>query len=130
MNDAWFHAQSAARKWGGDAKSYHELERFIDCSKEGSVGDVRHRALLHHTEGIGVCMEVFGPTLDIPRTHGTLKVPVRQIAERHILEDIGWLPTHADWIRGLAINPWMSGAQRKMLPLSHILGTGEVHDDD
>jgi hypothetical protein len=115
------HAKSAARKWGGDAEQYYDLERFIDCSKEGSVADVRHRALLHHSEGIGICIERFGPTLTIERVHGVLQVPVRQIAERHILEDIGWIPSHKDWLGDTPIKGWMSGSQRRELPLSHIL---------
>lgn len=119
--DAWMHAQSAARKWGGDADSYYELERFLDSSKEGSIGDVRHRALLHHTEGVAICIEVFGATLTIPRSQGVIHIPVRQVAERHILEDVGWLPSHKDWLGDTPIRPWMSGSQRKQLPLSHIL---------
>jgi hypothetical protein len=115
------HAKSAARHFGGDAEQYYELENFIDSSKSGSVGDVRHRALLHHTEGIAVCIRVFGPTLTIERTHGVLQVPVRQIAERHILEDIGWIPSHKDWLGETPIKRWMSGSQRRELPLSHIL---------
>jgi hypothetical protein len=119
--DAWYHSQSAAKHWGGDPDAYHDLHRFIDRSKAGSVTDVRHRALLHHAEGIDICIEVFGPTLTILREHGSIKVPVRQIAERHIPEDIGWLPTHADWLGDTPIKMWMSGSQRKTVPLSHLL---------
>lgn len=119
--DAWNHALSAARAFGGDADTYWPLERFLDQSKEGSVGDIRHRALLHHTEGVRICLEVFGSTLTVPRTHGVVQVPVRRIAERHILEDVGWLPSHKDWLDGTPIRPWMSGSQRKQIPLSHLL---------
>ena len=119
--DAWYHAKSAAKEWGGDPAVYLELEQFIDQSKEGSVGDVRHRALFHHTEGVRVCLRVFGATLEVPRTHGVIQVPVRRIAERHILEDIGWLPSHKDWLGDTPIRPWMSGSQRKEIPLSHLL---------
>jgi hypothetical protein len=52
---------------------------------------------------------------------GFVEVPVRLIAEQHILEDLGWLPSPADYLDGMPIKPWMSGAQRKTLPLSHLL---------
>lgn len=114
------HAQSAARKWGGTPELYLPIHEFIDSSKR-IIGDVRHRSLYHHTEGVWLCQRIFGVTLDIPRQHGTVQVPVREIAERHILEDLGWLPSPADYLDGMPIKTWMSGAQRKTVPLSHLL---------
>lgn len=119
--NSWNHAQSAARKWGGTPEDYIAVEEFIDSSKK-IIGDVRHRSLYHHTAGIWVCQEIFGRVLTITRHHNTIEVPVRLIAERHVLEDLGWLPTPADYIGGMPIKPWMSGSQRKELPLSHLLG--------
>lgn len=118
--NSWHHAQSAARKWGGTPEDYIAVEEFIDSSKR-IIGDVRHRSLYHHTEGVWLCQQIFGRTLTIPREHGSIEVPVRLIAERHVLEDLGWLPSPADYIAGMPIKPWMSGAQRKELPLSHLL---------
>ena len=98
------------------------MHEFIDSSKK-VIGDVRHRSMYHHTLGVWLCQEVFGRTLTIPKEHGPVEVPVRLIAERHVLEDLGWLPSPKDYIDGMAISPWMSGAQRKELPLSHILSS-------
>lgn len=114
--NSWHHAQSAARKWGGEPEEYLPIEEFIDSSKQ-IIGDVRHRSLYHHTAGVYLCQRVFGDTLTV----GRKKIPVRLIAERHILEDLGWLPSPADYIAGMAIAPWMSGARRKTVPLSHML---------
>lgn len=123
--NSWNHAQSAARKWGGKPEDYIEIEEFIDSSKR-LIGDVRHRSLYHHTEGIWLCQRLFGRVLEIPRKSGdgVIQVPVRLIAEQHILEDLGWLPGPADYIDGMPIKPWMSGSQRKELPLSHLLKSG------
>lgn len=122
--NSWNHAQSAARKWGGRPEDYLPIHEFIDSSKQ-VIGDVRHRSVYHHTLGAYLCQRIFGNTLTVTKKsgHGTHQVPVRLIAERHILEDLGWLPSPADYINGMAIKPWMSGAQRKELPLSHLLGT-------
>jgi uncharacterized protein DUF6915 len=117
--NSWFHAVSAARKWGGAPETYLPIEEFIDSSKR-IIGDVRHRAMYHHTAGVWLCQEIFGVTIAVGE-RGIL-VPVRLIAERHILEDLGWLPSPADYIKDMPIKVWMSGSQRKELPLSHLLG--------
>lgn len=111
--NSWYHARSAANKWGGKPEDYLPVEEFIDSSKQ-VLGDVRHRAMYHHTQGVWVAQAVFGST--ITTTAGAV-VPVRLIAERHILEDLGWLPTPADWLRDTSIAAWMGGKQRKTMSL-------------
>lgn len=112
--NSWFHAQSAARKWGGKPEDYLPIEEFIDSSKK-VIGDVRHRMMYHHTLGVFLCQDVFGPTLQV----GEHKVvPVRLIAERHIIEDLGWLPSPADYIKDMPIATWMSGAKKTQVALS------------
>ncbi|MGC9439276.1 DUF6915 family protein [Streptomyces sp. WG5] len=120
--NSWNHAQSAARKWGGVPEDYIEIEEFIDSSKV-SIGDVRHRALYHHTEGVWLCQRIFGRTITVAKKngHGTVEVPVRLIAERHIQEDLGWLPSPADYLKNTPVEKWMSGSQRKEVPLSTLL---------
>lgn len=125
--NSWHHAVSAARKWGGTPEDYIEVEEFIDSSKK-ILGDVRHRSLYHHTEGVWLCQRIFGRTLTVPKVDhktgdetGLMQVPVRLVAERHVLEDLGWLPSPKDYIDGMPIAAWMSGAQRKELPLSTLL---------
>ncbi len=120
--NSWNHAQSAARKWGGTPEDYIQIEEFIDSSKQ-VIGDVRHRSIYHHTTGVWLCQQVFGRTISVPKQngHGTVDIPVRLIAERHVIEDLGWLPSPADYLSGMPIKPWMSGSQRKELPLSHLL---------
>lgn len=118
--NSWFHAVSAAHKWGGIPEDYIEIEEFIDSSKK-IIGDVRHRSLYHHTESIWLCQRVFGRVLLI----GHKQVPVRLVAERHIEEDLGWIPSPSDYIKGMPVSPWMSGRQEKVLPLSTLKLTGD-----
>jgi hypothetical protein len=122
--NSWYHAQSCARKWGGAPDLYLPIHEFIDSSKQ-VIGDIRHRSLYHHTLGVFLCERIFGKTLTVTRNNGSIEVPVRLIAERHVLEDLGWLPSPADYIEGMPIKPWMSGAQRKELPLSHLIQSNE-----
>lgn len=118
--NSWNHAQSAAKKWGGEPSDYLEIEEFLDSSKK-ILGDVRHRSIYHHTEGVWLVQRVFGVTLDIQKGSRIVKVPTRLIAERHIIEDLGWLPSPADYIKGMPIEAWMSGSRRKEVPLSTLL---------
>jgi hypothetical protein len=121
--NSWRHAESAAKRWGGTPEDYIAIEEFIDSSK-AVIGDVRHRSVYHHTIGVWLCQHLFGRVLTLKRRNGLgeLTVPVREVAERHILEDLGWLPSPADYINGMPIAAWMSGSKRKDVALSHILG--------
>ena len=62
MADAWHHAVSSARKWGGRPEDYHHLHAWFDESKH-HFGDFRHRAVRHHTEGIAELVAFYGPKL-------------------------------------------------------------------
>ena len=116
--NSWFHAQSAARKWGGDPELYLPIEEFIDSSKK-IIGDARHRSVYHHTEGCWLVQKIFGNCLVWPKGNGQGMnyVPTRLIAERHIIEDLGWLPSPADYIRDMPLAAWMSGSQKKEMAL-------------
>lgn len=110
--NSWFHAKSAAHKWGGEPEDYLDIEEFIDSSKQ-VIGDHRHRSLYHHTLGVFLCEKIFGKTRKIEKGNRFIDVPVRLIAERHIEEDLGWLPSPSDYIQGMIYKPWMSGPKLK-----------------
>jgi hypothetical protein len=117
--NSWYHAQSSARKWGGVAEDYLPIHEFIDSSKK-IIGDSRHRSIYHHTEGVWLCQRIFGVTLQV----GHKRIPVREIAEQHIIEDLGWLPSPADYVKNMSLSPWMSGKKEKVVPLSTLKLTG------
>ena len=52
---------------------------------------------------------IFGVT--ITNSAGRI-VPVRLIAEQHILEDLGRVPSFADWVRCIKPEPWMGRTSR------------------
>jgi hypothetical protein len=52
---------------------------------------------------------IFGVT--ITNSAGRI-VPVRLIAERHIVEDLGRVPSFADWVRCIKPEPWMGRTSR------------------
>ncbi len=103
MAHADHHAVSSARKWGGKPEDYQPVHDFLDGSKI-IMADFRHRALRHHAEGC-YAEALFGVTI----TNSAGKaVPVRLIAEQHIMEDLGRIPSFADWVRCIRPQPWMA----------------------
>lgn len=122
MSNTFYHAQSAARHWGGTPEDYYEIEKFIDSSKE-VMGDVRHRALYHHTQGVFLCEKLFGTTIEVAKRNGTgtLLVPVREIAERHIVEDCGYIPSPSDWLTKMELQGWMGGKRHTFVGREDLL---------
>lgn len=116
--NSYYHAKSSARKWGGSWEEYHSIHAFLDSSKE-ILGDVRHRALYHHTAGCFVVEKIFGPVIVISTG---AHVPTRLIAERHIIEDLGWLPSPTDYLKhiNIADGAWMGGHPDKVGIPEHI----------
>jgi len=106
MAHSYHHAVSSARKWGGIPDDYLAIHTWMDLSKE-IVADFRHRALRHHAEGAFAAEAAFGVTII---NSADKHVPVRAIAELHIREDLGWIPSFADWVRCIRPEPWMGRA--------------------
>jgi hypothetical protein len=121
MGHCYHHALSSAKKWGGTAQEYLPLHQWFDESK-AITADFRHRALRHHAEGIFMLERFFGPTLIL--STGRV-VPVRLIGEQHVREDLGFIPSFADWVRCIRPQPWMGAPSRSTVtsipssPASH-----------
>lgn len=117
MANPWHHAVSSARKWGGTPEDYLHVHEWFDATK-GWLPDFRHRAIRHHSEGIAQCVELFEPIrfrVDAPiGSRVRIKiVPIRWVAEQHVTEDCGRIPTAADWLRCMNdVQPWMTGARK------------------
>ncbi len=63
-----------------------------------------HRALRHHSAGIFEAERIFGRAIV---NHDGRSVPVRFIAEQHVREDCRRIPSVADWLRHIPVEPWM-----------------------
>lgn len=122
MSNSFYHARSSARKWGGEPEDYIAIHEWIDASK-AHFGDARHRALRHHTEGCWEAERVFGLTITVKkkRTGVEVRVPVREIAEQHIFEDLGYIPSLADWLQNMELKQWMGGKVKTVVSRSDVL---------
>jgi hypothetical protein len=99
------HAESSAKKYGGEPLNYIELHEWFDCTK-AHTGNWTHRALRHHAAGIQESIAVFGHV--IVNSSGRA-VPTKLLAEQHVTEDCGFIPTIQDWLAPLKTHPepWM-----------------------
>jgi len=107
MAHPYHHALSSVKKWRGTVNDYLPLHSWFDESKM-LTADFRHRALRHHAEGIFMAERVFGPTLQLSTNR---IVPVRWVGEQHVLEDLGFIPSFADWAKLIRPEPWMGRAR-------------------
>lgn len=110
MSNCYYHSLSSVKKWGGKPQDYQAIHNWFDESKK-IVAHFTHRALRHHAEGCFAAEKEFGVT--ITNSDGK-KVPVRLIAERHIKEDLGWIPSFQDWAIQIKATKWMMKGQHKL----------------
>ena len=103
------HAKVSVKKYGGVVEDYLPIHDFIDSTK-AALPDVRHRALLHSSFGIFLIEKVFGTY--ITNSDGK-QVSTRDLAEEHVIQDLGFIPTVEKWLGNLPIEPWMGGAVKR-----------------
>jgi len=113
MSHPYHHSISSAKKHGGIWQDYIHIHNWFDETK-AHFPDMRHRALRHHAEGIFWCEKEFGVV--IINKDGK-SIPVRAIGEQHLMEDIGFIPTIADYLKEMNQTGWMykPGEGRKIL---------------
>jgi hypothetical protein len=92
--------------WQEDYLAIHEK---IDSSKSAHA-EVTHRCVFHSAFGIYLIEDIFGRT--VVNSYGK-EVFVRDVAEQHVLEDLGCIPSLSDWLREMPARPWMAGARKQ-----------------
>jgi len=105
------HAKLSKKRYGGEIEDYLPIHNFIDSSKI-SMPDVRHRALLHSSFGCYLAEQMFG--VYITNAEGK-HVSVRDLAEEHVQEDLGFIPTVEKWLNKMPMELWMSGGVKHKL---------------
>ena len=106
MSNPIIHAESSAKNFGGDMNDYINIHEKMDCSKAW-MPDNRHRVLTHTMFWIKeVMIPIYGSY--ITNSDGK-KISVKDICERHILEDykMKFIPTPQDFIQEMNVKDWM-----------------------
>jgi hypothetical protein len=65
--------------------------------------------LRHHSHGVFECERLFGTTLELSTGR---TIPLRWVAEQHVVEDVGCIPTLGDWLSCIQPRPWMTRSRR------------------
>lgn len=105
---SFLHDNIMAKKYGGLPSDYSDIDDFIDSTKT-AVADVRHRAILHSAFGCFLVEKVFGRVRI--NSDGREYSP-RDVAEQHIIQDLGFIPTMESYLRHMTLMPWMSGTEK------------------
>jgi len=98
------HSKNSVKLHGGKLEDYLEIHTWFDESK-AHYADYRHRALRHHSQGIFECEQKFGYYIT---NSDNKKVAVRELGEKHVMEDLGCIPTVSDWLKWIQPQQWMS----------------------
>lgn len=104
----WIHAENSAKRFRGNPEEYLKIHDWFDQTK-AHVPDMRHRAILHSSFGIYLCEQFFGTYL---HTSASV-VQVRDIAEWHVIEDLGFIPTVQDYLKDMPFYEWLGGKPKK-----------------
>lgn len=106
MSHVIYHAESSARRFGGNPEDYLDLHNWFDETKE-MFADFRHRALRHHSHGIFEAERKFGVLLP----NGA---PTRLVAEMHVRQDCdNRIPSVGDWLMYIQPQRWMNKGYRQ-----------------
>jgi len=125
------HSLISVHKFGGIPSDYQQIHDWFDTTKS-SVADMRHRMVLHNAFGIFLCEQVFG-TME-QKSDGTWvrmpyivnsdgeKIQVRDVAEQHVIDDLGHIPGLEKCLSSMTIENWMGGAikKKKVIRMSDI----------
>ena len=103
----YLHGRLSVKKFGGKAEDYEDIHDFIDSSKM-CVPDMRHRAILHSSFGCFLVERMFGKTR--VNSDGKTYSP-RDVAEDHIIQDLGFIPTMEQYLNNMTLQPWMGGSE-------------------
>jgi hypothetical protein len=76
---------------------------------KASHASMRHRVIFHSAYGIYLVEKILGTTFV---NSDNARICTRDVAEQHVLEDLGKIPSLDDWLGEMTEKPWMSGAKR------------------
>ena len=112
----YLHGIVSVKKFGGKPEDYQKIHDFIDSSK-AHFPDMRHRALLHSSFGIYICEQLFG--INLTNSDGKI-VSVRDVAEQHVIDDMGRIPTVQDYLQEMPFYNWLGGPKVRTREISMV----------
>lgn len=103
-----FHARSSAKKFGGKHTDYQKIHDLIDEPK-AIHASMKFRTIFHSAYGIFLVEKILGH--EFTNSDGRV-IAVRAVAEQHIMEDLGFIPSLDDYLKEMKEQPWMAGMKK------------------
>lgn len=123
----YLHALISVKKFGGIPSDFIDIHNWFDSAKQ-SVPDARHRLVLHNAFGIYLCEQIFGETIQTSEgvfkrmPYITLstskKISVRDIAEQHVIDDLGRIPTLDECLASITLDEKFAGNARRVMAVA------------
>jgi hypothetical protein len=95
----FLHAQISAKIFGGHWKETLPIHDMLDSSKAAHP-TMRHRAVFHSDLGVTIAQSIFAPSKCSPMSG---VADVGSVAIQHIEDDLGRVPTIAEWAQCLRV---------------------------
>ncbi len=105
----YIHAKNSAKKYGGQILDYQAIHDQMDATKSAHA-TMKHRLVFHSAFGIYLVERIFGTFIT---NSDNAKVQTRDLAEDHVLEDLGKIPSLDDWLAEMPLASWMGGPTRR-----------------
>lgn len=99
------HARASVRKYGGKPEDYIKIHEEFDSSKIAHAS-MKHRCIFHSAFGCYLIARIYGDYIVNSDGH---QVSVRDIAEDHIMQDLGFIPSLDRWLSAMSMETWMGG---------------------
>lgn len=107
------HAEVSVSRWGGVVDDYLPIHEKMDTTKMAHA-EATHRCVFHSAFGIFLIEDIFGRT--ITNADGKV-VHVRDVAEQHVIDDLGFIPSLSDWLREMPVQAWMAGRRTRAVTI-------------
>jgi hypothetical protein len=122
-DDDWQHCLQSCERFGGLPDDYLPLHQFINSARTVLPDEVS-RCILHNAWGIDIAVRCIGATFRRSSDH--VRLSTREVAESHVLRDLGTIPTMLETLHAVPLAKWM---YENALPLSRLLkGETGKHD--
>lgn len=118
MSKPIVHARSSAKKWGGVPEDYMIVHELMDSSKAAHAS-VAHRSVFHTAFGCYIVEKIVGTMLT--NSDGR-EICVRDIAEQHCIEDMGFIPSLSHFLDHVELQPWMAGTAKAVFARARASG--------
>lgn len=111
------HSENSAKEFGGEPEDYYTIHQFIDSASD-HYPEFGSLAILHSSYGVTIVEKVFGRYLTLDRDKLPRLISVKEVALKHIRDELGCVPSVQDWVSSIQSEPWSKKVEPKTVTSS------------